>query len=210
MDNEISVIDYEAANIGSVLRMLEKAGGKPVRASTTAHISAAKRIILPGVGAFDHGMSQLYKRGLVEALNDAAQVRRIPVMGICLGMQLMCRRSEEGELPGLGWMDADVEKFQFDVETRLPVPHMGWNTVRLCKDNPLIPSIEDRTRFYFVHSYKVRCNRAEDVIAKTHYGVEFDSMFGRDNLFGAQFHPEKSHRFGMQLLSNFLKHSRHA
>ncbi|WP_310342561.1 imidazole glycerol phosphate synthase subunit HisH [Pelomonas aquatica] len=210
MDNEISVIDYEAANIGSVLRMLEKAGGKPVRASTPAEISAARRIILPGVGAFDHGMSQLHKRGLVDALNDAALVRRIPVMGICLGMQLMCRGSEEGGLPGLGWMDASVEKFQFDAEDRLPVPHMGWNTVRLCKDNPLLPTIEDRTRFYFVHSYKVRCDREDDVIAKTHYGVDFDSVFSRGNLFGAQFHPEKSHRYGMQLLFNFLKHTVHA
>lgn len=210
MDNEISVIDYEAANIGSVIRMLEKAGARPLRASTPEEIATARRIILPGVGAFDHGMEQLHKRGLVEALNDAALHRRVPVMGICLGMQLMCKGSEEGERPGLGWMDATVEKFSFATGVRLPVPHMGWNTVRLCKANPLLPDLEDRTRFYFVHSYKVRCAREEDVIAKSHYGVDFDSIFGRDNLFGAQFHPEKSHRYGMQLLANFLKHTSHA
>lgn len=210
MDNEISVIDYEAANIGSVLRMLEKAGAKPVRASTPTEIAAARRIILPGVGAFDHGMDQLHKRGLVDELNHAALVRRIPVMGICLGMQLMCRSSEEGERRGLGWMEASVEKFRFPPELRLAVPHMGWNTVQLCKENPLLPALEARTRFYFVHSYKVRCDHEEDIVAKTHYGEDFVSIFSRGNLFGAQFHPEKSHRFGMQLLSNFLKHTANA
>jgi imidazole glycerol-phosphate synthase subunit HisH len=206
MNNEISVIDYEAANIGSVLRMLEKAGGRPMRASTSEEIAVARRIILPGVGAFDHGMGQLHKRGLIEALNDAALVRRIPVLGICLGMQLMCRSSEEGHSPGFGWIDASVEKFRFDAGERLPVPHMGWNTVRLHKASQLLPRIEERTRFYFVHSYKVRCNCEDDVIATTHYGVDFVSVFGRGNLFGAQFHPEKSHRFGMEFLSNFLSY----
>jgi len=201
----ISVIDYGAGNVGSVIRMIEKVGGKAQRVSTARELDAAQIAILPGVGAFDYGMAQLAEKGLIEALNEAALVRRIPILGICLGMQLMCKRSDEGVMPGLGWIDAEVKKFEFDQAARLPIPHMGWNTLELKRENGLLNAELERTRYYFVHSYRVTCNNPEDVIATTHYGDTFVSAFARENLFGAQFHPEKSHRFGMAMVRNFLE-----
>lgn len=201
----ISVIDYGAGNVGSVIRMIEKVGGKAQRISTATELDAAKIVVLPGVGAFDYGMTQLAEKGLIEALNEAALVRRIPILGICLGMQLMCKRSDEGVMPGLGWIDAEVKKFEFDQATRLPIPHMGWNTLDLKRENDLLNNELERTRYYFVHSYRVSCNDLEDIVATTDYGGSFVSAFARDNLFGAQFHPEKSHRFGMALIKNFLE-----
>ena len=201
----ISVVDYGAGNVGSVIRMIEKVGGRAQRVRTAEEIDAADKLILPGVGAFDYGMAQLAERGLVDALHRAALERKIPVLGICLGMQLMGSGSEEGQLPGLGWIDAKAIKFDFDVSTRLPVPHMGWNTLALERDNALLDNALPRTRFYFVHSYMMRCNDPSEVIATTEYGARFVSVFGRDNLFGAQFHPEKSHRFGMAMMANFLE-----
>ncbi|MBQ5939638.1 imidazole glycerol phosphate synthase subunit HisH [Massilia sp. AB1] len=201
----ISVIDYGAGNVGSVIRMIEKVGGKAQRVSTARELDAAQIAILPGVGAFDYGMAQLAEKGLVEALNEAALVRRIPILGICLGMQLMCKRSDEGVMPGLGWIDAEVKKFEFDQATRLPIPHMGWNTLELKRENGLLDNELERTRYYFVHSYRVSCSNPEDVIATTEYGGSFVSAFAKDNLFGAQFHPEKSHRFGMAMIKNFLE-----
>jgi glutamine amidotransferase len=200
----ISVVDYGAGNVNSVIRMIEKVGGRAQRVRTAEEIDAAGKLILPGVGAFDYGMAQLAERGLVAALHRAALTRKIPVLGICLGMQLMGRASEEGQLPGLGWIDAMAVKFDFDAQARLPVPHMGWNTLALERDNALLDNALPRTRFYFVHSYMMRCNDARDVIATTEYGDRFVSVFGRDNLFGAQFHPEKSHRFGMAMMAHFL------
>lgn len=200
----ISVIDYGAGNVGSVIRMIEKIGGKAQRVSTAAELDAATIAILPGVGAFDYGMTQLAGKGLIEALDRAALVRRIPILGICLGMQLMCRCSEEGELAGLRWFDADVKKFEFDQALRLPIPHMGWNTLGLKRENRLLDNTMARARYYFVHSYWVSCNNPEDVIATTEYGNTFVSAFARNNLYGVQFHPEKSHRFGMAMLKNFL------
>jgi glutamine amidotransferase len=201
----ISVIDYGAGNVGSVIRMIEKVGGKAQRVSTAAELDSASIAILPGVGAFDYGMEQLAEKGLIEALHDAAMVRRIPILGICLGMQLMCKRSDEGVMRGLGWIDADVKKFEFDKASRLPIPHMGWNTIKLMRENRLLDNALARTRYYFVHSYRVSCSNPEDVIATTDYGDSFVSAFARDNLFGAQFHPEKSHRFGMAMIKNFLE-----
>lgn len=201
----ISVVDYGAGNVGSVIRMIEKVGGQAQRVSTAADIDAASKLILPGVGAFDYGMSRLADSGLIDALHRAALERKIPILGICLGMQLMCKGSEEGRLRGLGWLDAQAKKFEFDAHTRLPVPHMGWNKLKIARANQLLDNALPRTRFYFVHSYMVSCNDPDDVIATTEYGVPFVSVFGRDNLFGAQFHPEKSHRFGMAMMSHFLE-----
>jgi glutamine amidotransferase len=201
----ISVIDYGAGNVGSVIRMIEKVGGRAQRISTASELADAKIAILPGVGAFDYGMNRLADSGLTEALHDAALVRGIPILGICLGMQLMCKRSEEGQIPGLGWFDAEVLKFQFDSTNRLPIPHMGWNTLDLTRTNRLLANDLERTRYYFVHSYRVQCNDASDVVARTTYGEHFVSAFERGNLFGAQFHPEKSHRFGMAMIKKFVE-----
>lgn len=201
----ISVIDYGAGNVGSVIRMIERAGGEARRVATVEEIEKASIAILPGVGAFDYGMTQLASRGLIGPLHEAAMVRRIPILGICLGMQLMCKSSEEGQIPGLGWIDAEVQKFKFDQASRRPIPHMGWNTLDLAQANGLLDDKLERTRYYFVHSYCVRCNDPADIIATTDYGERFVSAFARANLFGVQFHPEKSHRFGMEMMRKFIE-----
>lgn len=201
----ISVLDYGACNVGSVIRMIERAGGTAQRISSPDEVLAAKKLLIPGVGAFDYGMTKLASRELLPALNVAARETRIPVLGICLGMQLMCRSSEEGALPGLGWIDAEVRHFTASETCELRVPHMGWNTLRVVRENSLVSSDGEEKRFYFVHSYKISCNDPADPIALTHYGEDFVSAFQRQNIFGVQFHPEKSHRFGMALMRRFVE-----
>lgn len=191
-------------NFASVVKMVEHVGGKAELVDRPERLKDAERIILAGVGAFDHGMSAIRAGGWEEALGDAALVRKIPVMGICLGMQLLCKRSEEGTLPGLGWIDADVVRFQIPQGSTLKVPHMGWNEVRPARANPLVAASDPPARFYFVHSYHVVCRDAHDRAASCVHGIEFTAALHRGNILGAQFHPEKSHRFGMELFRNFL------
>jgi glutamine amidotransferase len=201
----ISVLDYGAGNVESVIRMIERAGGSARRISSPTEVLEAEKIVLPGVGAFDYGMANLVSRKLLPALNTVAIDDGIPVLGICLGMQLMCRSSEEGALPGLGWVDAYVRHFNAEKDCRLRVPHMGWNTLNVLRENPLIPLDGEEKRYYFVHSYKVCCNDPSDPIANTEYGEAFTSAFKRKNILGVQFHPEKSHRFGMALMRKFVE-----
>ena len=201
----IAVLDYGAGNVGSVIRMIERAGGSAQRISSPDEVLVAKKLLIPGVGAFDYGMAKLASRELIPALNTVAHETRIPVFGICLGMQLMCRSSGEGALPGLGWIDAEVRRFTASEIGGLRVPHMGWNTLRIVRENPLISFGDEEKRFYFVHSYKVCCNDPADPIALTRYGEEFVSAFQRHNIFGMQFHPEKSHRFGLALMRGLLE-----
>jgi glutamine amidotransferase len=201
----ISVLDYGAGNVGSVIRMIERAGGAAKRIALPEEVLAAQKLLIPGVGAFAHGISQLATRDLLPVLNKVALETRIPVLGICLGMQLMCRSSEEGELSGLGWIDAEVRRFPAYEASGLRVPHMGWNTLRVVRENPLVTSEGEEKRFYFVHSYKVCCNDPNDPIALTGYGEDFVAAFQRANLFGVQFHPEKSHRFGMEVMRRFVE-----
>jgi len=201
----ISVLDYGAGNANSVIRMIERVGGKAQRIFTAKEILSAKKLIIPGVGAFDYGMEQLARNGISEALNISAHERAIPILGICLGMQLMCRRSDEGVLPGLGWINADVLFFSEAREKDLRVPHMGWNTARVVRENPLMQLNGEVNRFYFVHSYKVKCDNQEDPISLTHYGDDFVSAFQKNNIMGVQFHPEKSHKYGMRLIKNYLE-----
>lgn len=201
----ISVLDYGAGNVGSVIRMIERAGGTAQRISSPDEVLVAQKLVIPGVGAFDYGMAKLASRDLVPALNAVALDGRIPVFGICLGMHLMCRSSGEGVLPGLGWIDAEVRLFTATETCGLRVPHMGWNTLSVVRENPLVSSDGGEKRFYFVHSYKVSCNDPADPIAYTQYGGDFVSAFQRQNIFGVQFHPEKSHRFGMALMRRFVE-----
>lgn len=201
----ISVLDYGAGNVGSVIRMIERAGGAVQRIAAPDEVLAAKKLLIPGVGAFDYGMAKLASRELLPALNVVALESRIPVLGICLGMQLMCRSSQEGTLPGLGWIDAEVRHFAAPETSRLRVPHMGWNTLRVLRENPLVSSDDEEKRFYFVHSYKVCCNDPADPIALTHHGEDFVAAFQRQNIVGVQFHPEKSHRFGLALMRRFVE-----
>jgi glutamine amidotransferase len=200
----IAIVDYDMGNVASVANMLKRIGAQSVLTRDPAVLASAERIILPGVGAFDKGMRNLAEFGLRDALDDAALERRVPILGICLGMQLLTERSEEGNEAGLGWIQAKTVRFRFPPESQLKIPHMGWNYVRPVKANPLVSNTE-RSRFYFVHGYYVECNRKEDVLATATYGSEFSCVVGRDNIFGVQFHPEKSHRFGMGLLEGFLR-----
>ena len=196
--------DLSIGNFASVRRMVQKVGGTAVLAASPEELRAADKIILAGVGAFDNGMEAIERGGWADALHEAALVRRVPVLGICLGMQLMCNHSEEGRRPGLGWIDASVRRFVPQDDT-LKVPHMGWNVVTITRENPLLSATGDEQRFYFVHSYYAVNERREDVIAIAHHGVSFTAMLGRDNLFGVQFHPEKSHRYGMSLMQRFVQ-----
>jgi len=200
------IVDYGVGNLASVANMFAKAGVKNVLISKKKEeIEKAEKLLLPGVGAFDAGMGELNRSGLVDVLNKKVLLEKTPVLGICLGMQLLTKGSEEGKLPGLGWIDAYTYKFDFTQEqslSGLKVPHMGWNFVYPQNNNPLITSSEQQ-RFYFVHSYYVKPEKKETTIATSKYGHEFTCMVKQDNIYGAQFHPEKSHRFGMNLLLNF-------
>lgn len=200
----IAIVDYGMGNLASVCNMLRAVGSDAVVTSDAAQIRAAEKLILPGVGAFDAGMRNLAGRGLIDALQEAVARRRVPILGICLGMQLMCARSEEGTSAGLGWIDADVERFRPTEGSSLKVPHMGWNTLDVVKPNPLIEAVAEQ-RFYFVHSYRVVCRRPQDVIATSHHGQDFVAAFGVGNVLGVQFHPEKSHRFGRHLMQGFAE-----
>lgn len=198
----IRIIDYGVGNIASIENMLRKVGAPVGIGRTEAELRGASHLILPGVGAFDHGMSSLRARGLEPVLSELVRERGIPILGICLGMQLLAQRSEEGSEPGLGWLDAECVRFSLPTTGRLKVPHMGWNTVSSPPGapNPLLP--ED-ARFYFVHSYHIRCHDAADVAGTTTYGYPFTAAVRRGNITGVQFHPEKSHRFGLELLRRF-------
>jgi glutamine amidotransferase len=199
----ISIVNYGIGNIGSVANMLRHLGQQSVFASTVEDIEAATALILPGVGAFDFAMETLRQKQFVEPLRHQALVRKVPMLGICLGMQLLANGSEEGDSEGLGLIDATFVKFAFPPESGLKVPHMGWNALRVVRDNPLIDRTEAEQRFYFVHSYHARVGETPDVIATADHGGEFVAAYGRDNIYGVQFHPEKSHKFGMALLKNF-------
>jgi imidazole glycerol-phosphate synthase subunit HisH len=200
---EVVVPNYGCGNLASIQRICEKIGHSCQIVDHPEEMSGAARVILSGVGAFDHGIGRLRDRGFVEPLIERLR-SGAPVLGICLGMQLLCRSSAEGELPGLNLVPADVRRFQFEPDVRLKVPHMGWSDLTIARDNPLLPIAGGAQRFYFAHSYHVVCDDPGDVIAEARYGYPVVAAFGRDNLFGVQFHPEKSHRFGMALLERFF------
>ena len=200
----IAIVDYGVGNAGSIRNMLSRLSIPCIITSDVEAICSADRIILPGVGSFDNAMRHLASFELTEPLSRAALIHRKPVLGICLGMQIMTRCSEEGTLPGLGWVLGETRRFRFDGSHQsLRVPHMGWNVAVASKSTPLWNGVPNLARFYFVHSYYVCCDSADDVAATTDYGGAFTSAFACRNLYGVQFHPEKSHRFGMALLKSF-------
>jgi glutamine amidotransferase len=202
----IVIVDYGLGNPASVRNMLRKAGHAADVTSDRRAIREATRLILPGVGAFDHGMQNLAERGLIDVLNDAVLVRKVPMLGICLGLQLMSRGSEEGIRPGLGWLPADTIRFQFRAEDDpLRIPHMGWNTVAKRADSFLSDRMPADARFYFVHSYHLRCDDPADIALTAPYGGEVVAAAVKGNVAGTQFHPEKSHKFGLGLLRAFAE-----
>jgi glutamine amidotransferase len=200
----ITIIDYNMGNLGSIRNMLKKIGHDSQITADPQLIASADKLLLPGVGAFDAGMKSLQRSGLIPLLNKRVLEDRIPTLGICLGMQLMTRGSAEGQCRGLGWIDAEAARFEF-ADAPLKVPHMGWNRVTPTRSSPLTDNLPQEPRFYFVHSYYVRCRNADDVLLTTSYGHSFHSAFQRGNVMGVQFHPEKSHKFGMTLLRNFAE-----
>jgi len=200
----IVIIDYGMGNVGSILNMLKKIGYQAAISADPNEIMKADKLILPGVGAFDEAMSNLQQSRLVPLLNQRALEDRCPILGICLGMQLMSRRSEEGRLPGLGWIEADTRRFHLGPEQgHLKTPHMGWNLVDVMDTTGIFAGFEEPPRFYFVHSYHVCCDDPSNVLATSTHGYKFTSAIRRDNILGTQFHPEKSHKYGMRLLLNF-------
>ncbi|MBI4819955.1 MAG: imidazole glycerol phosphate synthase subunit HisH [Deltaproteobacteria bacterium] len=205
----IVVVDYGMGNLGSIRNMLKRLDVPAEVASDRARIEAADKLILPGVGAFDEGMSNLESREQVEVITKKVMEDRVPVLGICLGMQLMTRGSEEGRKPGLGWVQAETVHLRRDAPPgaeRLKYPHIGWSYVDWVREHPLTREVPPDSRFYFVHSFKVVCDRREDVLADAAHGpIVYCAAFARDNMVGVQFHPEKSHRFGLRLLSAFAK-----
>ena len=200
----IDVLDYGMGNSGSVIRMIEKVGGSARRISTPEEIMCAHKLIIPGVGHFDSAMQLIVTRGLLEPLRERLINQGIPVLGICLGMQLLCMHSEEGKLPGMGFVAAEVRKFISLPNKPLKIPHMGWNEVEVVANNSLINLTGDRSRFYFAHSYYVEPYSSDLIVATASYGVDFCAAFQSENILGVQFHPEKSHRFGMALISRFV------
>jgi glutamine amidotransferase len=200
----ITIVDYGLGNLGSVANMLRRLGVLSKVTSSVSDLSTATALILPGVGHFDRGMRSIVERGFKDVLSQRVLEAKVPVLGICLGMQLLGKGSEEGTEAGLGWVNARAHKFVFSPALRLPVPHMGWNSIEP-KDSQMFAGHEpERTRFYFVHSFHVVCESEADVAATSVYGTHFTSALRHDNIWGVQFHPEKSHSFGMRLLKNFV------
>ena len=197
----ITIVDYGMGNLGSIKNMFKRIGVPTVLAADPEAIEKADKLVLPGVGNFDQAMKRINSSDLREILDRKALMERIPILGICLGMQLLTQSSEEGTLLGLGWIKAATRRFPKTL--KLKVPHMGWNIVSPVRESPISKNLPDEIRFYFVHSFYVHVENEEDSILKAHYGINFDAAIQHGNIFGAQFHPEKSHKFGMQFLTNF-------
>lgn len=201
----IAVIDYGMGNVGSIINMLKKIGIESILTSNDQEIEKAEKLILPGVGAFDKGMENLNSSGLTEIIRYNVVEKNKPLLGICLGMQLLGRRSEEGTLEGLKLIPFDNKKFVFLSDMNLKIPHMGWDMVTWIGDDRLLEGLEPHQRYYFVHSYHAVCDNRENVLMECDYGYRFAAAVKSGNIYGVQFHPEKSHKFGMALLNNFSR-----
>jgi imidazole glycerol-phosphate synthase subunit HisH len=202
----ISIVDYGLGNIQAFLNVYKRLN-VPARSATTADdLADASRVILPGVGAFDHAMERLETSGMRGALDDLVLRRGVPVLGVCVGMQMLGHSSEEGERPGLGYIAGRVRMFDAEAAPEpLQLPHMGWNDVAPVPGSPLFEGLDDEARFYFLHSYYFECDRPDDVAAVSSYGRDFSCAVAAGNIHGVQFHPEKSHHFGTRLLQNFAE-----
>jgi imidazole glycerol-phosphate synthase subunit HisH len=200
----IRIVDYGVGNIQAFLNVFKTLNVPAATARDGAELADATKIILPGVGSFDHAMECLDESGIRPSLEKRVQQDRVPVLGVCVGMQMLARSSDEGKRPGLGWIDGRVRAFtQWEPAADHPVPHMGWNDVRPVSDHPLFADLDADSRFYFLHSFFFENLRPEDSLAVSQYGGQFSCAVHRENVFGVQFHPEKSHHFGTRLLKNF-------
>ncbi len=201
----IAIVDYGMGNLYSVQNMLKYLGCESEITGEISRIRAADKLILPGVGHFKKAMQVIRDSGLADVLNEQVLEKKTPILGICLGMQLLLEYSEEGDCAGLGWIPGEVKKFDFPDNPGLKIPHMGWDYITVQRDLPLFRNFAGKERYYFVHSYYAACRDRADAAAVTEYGIRFDSVVCRGNIMGTQFHPEKSHRYGMELLGNFAK-----
>lgn len=201
----IAIIDYGMGNLGSVKRKLNRIGAECVITRDQEIIRKAEKLILPGVGHFGKAVNEIHARGLWNVLAHEVLIAKKPILGICLGMQLMSKHSEEGDVAGFGWFNAEVIRFKVQDTLRYKVPHMGWNQVVLKKPSPLFDVVDLDQGFYFVHSYHLKCNDQSDILNETMYEYPFVSAIQKDNIYGVQYHPEKSHDGGEQLLRNFAK-----
>jgi glutamine amidotransferase len=200
----VAIVDFGMGNLRSIHFKLARADVDAVVSSDPGVIAAADRLILPGVGHFGAAMENLRRFGLIDALNESVLHRGTPILGICLGIQLFCRCSEEGNCAGLAWLDADVRRFSFPRDEGLRIPHIGWAPIRIGRPDPALRSVEAGQRFYFVHSYHVCCDDGQDVLATAEYGRPFTAAIRRENILGCQFHPEKSHRRGFRIITDWL------
>tara|TARA_A100001037_G_scaffold293031_1_gene309115 strand:- start:9682 stop:10287 length:606 start_codon:yes stop_codon:yes gene_type:complete len=197
----VTIVDYKVGNIGSLISMLSRLNIKAKASSDSDYILNSSAIILPGVGAYDRAMNSLKKLNLIKVLNECVYDKNIPILGICLGAQILGKSSEEGDEKGLGFIDMDVIKFQ---NKNLSVPHMGWNYVKPTRKSKIFKNLDSERRFYFVHSYYFKPKDKNNIESFSNYGDDFVSAVSKNNVYGVQFHPEKSHRFGLQLLKDFF------
>jgi glutamine amidotransferase len=202
----LTIVDYGVGNLASIKNMLKKSGNDALISSSVEDILAADKLILPGVGAFDTCSDKLSRSGLLDTLSKRVLTDKVPVLGICVGLQLLAEGSDEGVLPGLGWIKGRVVKFRQELlPAGLKIPHMGWTDIKLDKRSRLFENMHEDPRFYFVHSYHFEPAFSDDVLIRASYGYDFTAGVERDNIMGVQFHPEKSHKFGLKLLSNFVQ-----
>lgn len=198
----ITIVNYGLGNVKAFENIYRRLGMPVSVASSTAGLTEATKLILPGVGAFDWAMKKLGDSGMQEKLDQLVSGERIPVLGVCVGMQMLANSSEEGRLDGLGWIDAEVRKIESESE-ELNLPHMGWNDLKVCRDTPLLSRLPEDPEFYFLHSYHFLPQAQEDIVATSLYGTDIVAVVQSGNVFGTQFHPEKSHAWGVQILKNF-------
>ncbi|RXF69124.1 MULTISPECIES: imidazole glycerol phosphate synthase subunit HisH [Pseudomonadati] len=202
----IAIVDYGVGNIRAFANIYKKLNVPFKIAQKKEDLYDAAKLILPGVGAFDHAMEKLERSGMRQCLDQLVLEARVPVIGICVGMQMLAKSSEEGDLPGLGWIDGVVRKFDENkIRFATHLPHMGWNDIKPVKPSQILMGLESNAKFYFLHSYYFHCSHPDDTIAVADYGCEFSCAVNKNNIYGVQFHPEKSHQYGIQLLENFSK-----
>jgi glutamine amidotransferase len=199
----IGIIDYGLGNIRAFVNVYKYLGISTVVVTKSSEIPAVTKLILPGVGSFDYALKLLETSGMLPQINQSVLINKVPILGVCVGMQMLCETSEEGQKDGLGWVDAHVKHFQASVQRQ--VPHMGWNEIEVVRNNGLFEKIGMQGYFYFLHSYYVECHNPDDVIAKVNYGEEYVCALNKDNIYGIQFHPEKSHNCGVKLLQHFAE-----
>jgi imidazole glycerol-phosphate synthase subunit HisH len=200
----IAVLDYGMGNVGSIVNMLRKIGSPCLCSANLSELKSADKWILPGVGAFDAGMARLRALGLEAAIHDHVKAGKV-LLGICLGMQMLGRKSEEGVTPGLCLLPFDTIAFRIPTETKLKVPHMGWNRVTVAKETLLTGGLSSKERYYFVHSFHAKCDDNANILMTCEYGITFTCAVAGGNVYGTQFHPEKSHDYGLRLLKNFAE-----